>query len=206
MGTGGSRYGAGRPGWRRKCEHLLRLDVRVLDSRGHLRPGMYFSWHWSRDGEPCGTIGVRVAEDHLRLIYTRTPSGDDPQSFDYPVWVERTSCRYGGSRPWFQCPRCQSRRALLYGTASDGRFGCRQCMRLAYASEADDTCGRLWRKQRRLEAKLAEGGQRPKWMRARTFSSIRHRIIAVEEAKDREFMIGAARLLFRLGMNLNEPL
>lgn len=27
-------FGSGRQGWRRKCEHLLRLDVRVLSRRG----------------------------------------------------------------------------------------------------------------------------------------------------------------------------
>ena len=26
MGTGGSRYVVGRPGWRQKCEHTLMLD------------------------------------------------------------------------------------------------------------------------------------------------------------------------------------
>src|ERR1700726_2086714 len=145
MGTGGSRYGAGRPGWRRKCEHLLMLDVRRLARRGQLQPGAYGSWKWSCDDEPRGEIAIRGADDHIRLIYTWTPRGCDPQPFDYPVWIDRTPCRYGGSRPWFRCPRCQWRRAVIYGIASDGRFGCRRCMRLGYASEAEDTIGRLWR-------------------------------------------------------------
>jgi hypothetical protein len=41
VGTCGSGYGGGRPGWRRKCEHLLALDARVLARRGRLIAGMY---------------------------------------------------------------------------------------------------------------------------------------------------------------------
>ena len=83
MGAGGSRYGAGRPGWRRKCEHLLSLDIGRLDRESSLRPGSYPAWRWSRDGEPCGTIGVHAAADHVRLTYRSTPSDGDPQPFDY---------------------------------------------------------------------------------------------------------------------------
>ena len=66
-------------------------------------------------------------------------------------------------------------------------------------SEAEDTCDRLWRKQRRLEARLTEHGGKPKWMRVRTFDHIYERICTVEEARNREFLMGAARLLGRLG-------
>jgi hypothetical protein len=37
MGTGGSRYGGGRPGWRRKCEHAGGTAFR--NSVIHLRDG-----------------------------------------------------------------------------------------------------------------------------------------------------------------------
>ena len=98
MGTGGSRFGAGRQGWRRKCEHLLALDVRVLARRGRLAPGMYYSWAWSRGGEPAGNIRIQTGNDHVRLIYTSTPYGSDPQARDYSVRIERTPCHFGGSR------------------------------------------------------------------------------------------------------------
>ena len=35
---GGSRYRAGRPGWRRKCENMLRFDVRTLFHRMSVCP------------------------------------------------------------------------------------------------------------------------------------------------------------------------
>jgi hypothetical protein len=58
MGTGGSRYGAGRPGWRRKCEHYLRFDVRNLHRVTRLRPGR-LGWQWTRDGEQIAISGDR---------------------------------------------------------------------------------------------------------------------------------------------------
>jgi hypothetical protein len=39
MGTGGSRYGAGRPGYKGKAEACMRLDVRMWARRGTLTPG-----------------------------------------------------------------------------------------------------------------------------------------------------------------------
>ncbi len=204
MGTGGSRYGAGRPGWRQKCEQLIFLDICKLDRAGSLEAGRYFSWKWSRGDEPAGEIGIRASVDHVRLIYTWAPYGRDPQSFDYPVPVERTQCRYGGSRPWWRCPRCRSRRAVIYGVASDGRFGCRYCMRLGYSSETEDALSRLWRKQRKLEARLGENNEKPKGMHWRTYERICARIDNVESEKDKTFCIRAFPLFQRCGIKLKE--
>jgi hypothetical protein len=70
-------------------------------------------------------------------------------------------------------------------------------MRLAYASEAEDPVGRLWRKQRKLEAKLGKDYQRPKGMRLRTYERIQMKIKAVEEAKDLDFMLTVEALMRR---------
>ena len=32
----------------------------------------------------------------------------------YPIDLAWTACAYGGQRPWWRCPRCQRRCALLY--------------------------------------------------------------------------------------------
>ena len=187
---GGYRWNAGRPGWRGKCEQHLGLDIRVLARRGRLTPGWYGSQSWTRNGEPSGNISMRAAVDHVWLIYTWTPYGHEPQSFDYPVSVVRTACRYGGTRPWFLCPRCGDRRAVIYGSASDGRFGCRGCMQLAYGSEADDACGRSWRTQRKLAIRLGAKDDtnphppRPKGMHERTYERILDRIWDQEMRRD----------------------
>jgi hypothetical protein len=190
MGRGGSRYGAGRPGWRRKCEHSLPLDIRALHRRGRLVPGTSFSWSWTRDGEPYGNISLASRENSVQLWYMWTPSGREPQRMVYDVCIERTPCQYGGSRPWFRCPWCKRRCALLYGVSGDGYFGCRLCLRLAYASEAESPIDRCWRQQRKIEGKLTEEGDRPKRMHRRTFERLCQRWEAIEERKDELWLPG----------------
>ena len=195
MGRGGYRWNAGRPGWRGKCEHRLALDIRVLARRGHLTRGWLNSQSWTRNGEPAGNINVRAAEDHARLIYTWTPYGHEPRDFDYPVRIVRTACRYGGNRPWFLCPRCGARRAVIYGSASDGYFGCRGCMQLAYASEAENALGRMWRKQRKLAARLGAEDDtdthppRPKGMHQRTYRRLLEQIWQCEMWRDEQLYL-----------------
>lgn len=205
MGTGGSRYGAGRPGWRRKCEHSLALDIRRLHRRGLLVAGTSCGWHWSRDGEPCGSISIAAQVDRLRLAYARTYEGT-LKPFGYDVMVARTVCHLGGVRPWFICPWCQRRCAILYGLSSDGYFACRVCLRLGYASECEDRSGRLWRKQRKLEALLVGGERKPKGMRRRTFDRICARLQAIDEALDAELFMRCAAFFERHGMTPDEIL
>jgi hypothetical protein len=116
------------------------------------------------------------------------------------VALEWAPCRYGGSRAWFRCPWCPRRCAILYGLSGDGYFACRRCLRLAYASEAEDTMGRLWRKKRKLEARLIDGELKPKGMRWRTFERIHAKIDATDEALDAAWLAGCAGLFARLGM------
>lgn len=184
MGTGGSRLGAGRPGWRRKCEQSLPLDVRVLHRHGRLQAGGVFPWRWtwSNTEESAGTISIASREASVELRYTWTPSAGAPQHKAYSVELERTPCRYGGTRPWFRCPWCSRRVALLYGLSSDGYFGCRLCLRLAYMSEAESRTDRILRKLHKLEANLGEDGEKPKWMRWRTFERICERCAAADRA------------------------
>jgi hypothetical protein len=201
MGAGGSRCGAGRPGWRRKCEHTLALDVRRLRQRDCLRPGSSWGWHWSRDGEPCGDIGLTVYPASVQLSYVRTREGGKPETFRYHVPLESTPCHFGGCRHWFRCPWCQRRCALIYGLSADGYFGCRLCLRLAYASECESRLDRLWRRMRKLEALLIDGELKPKGMRTRTYERICAEIDETDDALDAEWFARSAGLFARLGMN-----
>ena len=99
MGTGGSRWGAGRPGWKRKAEQSLALDVRQLARQGLLKPSA-FSWHWtSNQGEKMGSIGVRIVADPQRMIltYQWSPHGSEPRSVECSLWITHTACNYGGT-------------------------------------------------------------------------------------------------------------
>ena len=163
--------GSGRWGWERTretTESLLWLDVRYLARRGlfSARPGQLAtdSVEWSRGGKPSGDI---------RVVY----AGDDPDAvmLDYRVrvdasepWVpvrervrlERTPCRYGGSRPWFRCPGCGRRRAVLHSVG--GRFRCRVCHDLTLASTREDAGERARRRVDTLRRTLGDT-ERGRW-------------------------------------------
>jgi hypothetical protein len=210
--------GSGRPGWRRKVGSCMALDVRELARKWLLRPGTLSGWTWSDSyGEQVGAIHIqagleypdaeRIAfgaapwipglADHVRLIYAR-----DGEPFNYPVYLERTPCNYGGHRIWWLCPRCQHRRAVIYGGGNDGRFGCRGCMRLAYGVEAMGRYHRLQRKADKLEARLLESDDgkqwlKPKGMHWRTFNALVDRANAAALAADRALCASLAPILRR---------
>ena len=69
MGTGGMRYGAGRPAIHVKAEHCKRIDVRRWHRDGVLRAGRSGTWQWSNavTGECTSTIGYRAGDGFVNL-------------------------------------------------------------------------------------------------------------------------------------------
>ena len=163
MGAGGARCGAGRPAHRAKAEQLMRVDIREWHRRGLLWNGGCNSWIWSRGGERTGSIAFRVSEQTINLIYSL-----DGRDASQTIMRAATPCHYGGSRPWFQCPVCQSRTALLYLRA--GRFACRKCQRVSYSTQSGTSDGRVCNLYHRLAAKIEDG--KPKWQRWATFNRL----------------------------------
>lgn len=193
MAKGGSRLGAGRPGYKVKGEQLHRVDVRVWARQGQLSRAHAFSWSWNRGGEPTGSIGVTVfPQSAVRLIYTMTADGEK-RNIDERVALIYKPCNFGGARPWFQCPRCTRQVAQLY--MRSGRFACRHCQRVAYSSQSEDTMARTWREQRRIEERVGDDWQRPKGMRQRTYDRLMDRLSDCELRRDQAFCVAAARLL-----------
>ena len=150
-----------------------------------------------RDGEPSGSIGVRVHDPQsLSLEYSVIEDGHR-RSANQAITVVRLPCRYGGSRAMFQCPVCWCRCMLLYMRAS--RFACRQCQRVAYSSQSEDLMGRAWRKQQKAEAKLGEHWQRPRGMRTATYERLMQSIWDCEEERDATLW----KTFARLGLSLD---
>jgi hypothetical protein len=118
--------------WRPRCEQFLQLDVRKLRF-----PPAVPAWQYA-----AGTIAISVGEDFARCVH---------DGLDYLVTIERTRCNYGGWRPWFRCPTCGDRRAVLYRPSEGGRLGCRRCLKLLYLSECEDAFGRAILKVRKIE-------------------------------------------------------
>lgn len=182
MGSGGARGGAGRPGYRVKAEQLMRVDIREWHRRGLLWVGGRNTWSWTRGGERVGSITFSVSEQAINLIYSL-----DGRDASQTITRASTPCHYGGSRPWFRCPVCRSRTALLYMRA--GRFACRKCQRVSYSTQSGTSHDRVCNLYHRLAAKLEDG--KPKWQRWATFNKLEDRFKRVGEAFD-------ASILWRL--------
>lgn len=199
MAKGGSRYGAGRPGWKRKAEASLALDIRHIARKGLFRPGA-FSWTWTNThtGEHTNSVGVRVPDDKSRVIlnYQWTPYGGDAQSVECSLWIDQTACNYGGSRPWFLCPVCWRRCSVVY--FGRGRYACRHCNQVAYYSQSEDLMGRAWRQQRKIEARLIDGWRKPKGMHWKTCNRLQDKINECEQQKDYALMAVMARMGFEI--------
>ena len=101
-------------------EQYPRLDVRYLN-----RSGLFGGTHrieWS-DGS-----AAELEYDGLKIVYR--PAGY-PQDLEDRLGLTWTPCNFGGQRPWFICPGCGERVAVL---CAFPRFRCRACHPLAYGS------------------------------------------------------------------------
>ena len=203
-------YGSGSHHYytpRRTVEGRLRLDVRRLHRAGLLAPGAPGTSTWTRGGRETGSIGHEPRGDDdgrataLELRYT---SSGQPTSQHVPL--EWTPCHYGGARPWFNCPLCDRRVAVLYAGA---RFACRHCHSLAYESTRQSAPDRGIRKAQNIRERLGGSANlslpfppKPKGMHWRTYYRLE------EEAQEAYLggMLGLmAQLDKALGGRLNIP-
>ena len=177
-------FGSGcypRKGGRRKCENALPLDIRKLHREGHLVPGSYLSWVWTRSGKKYSIIGIWVEEDHLTLEYMK---GED--EVRQRISLSWTPCNYGGKRVWFTCPYCLGRCAILY--IMGRHYVCRKCAGVVHKSNIQDDIQRRLNKAGKLRVKIgalpAPAYDLPKYkpihMHRRTWNKARLDIYALE--------------------------
>jgi len=179
MGTGGTRYGAGRPGYRLKAEQCQRIDIRLWHKSNHLRDSLTFTTSWNRGGEKSGSINVAVSTGNIRLIYSIRANGEQWRDASQTITTTTTPCHYGGARPWFCCPACHDRAAVLY--MRSGRFACRHCQRISYSSQSGSAIDRICNRFHKLDAVVMAG--KPKWQRWAT----RDRLLARYDKADEQF-------------------
>lgn len=164
--------GSGRGGGRDVTADYRPLDVRELRRAGVLHTGWRGGWCWYRRGVKRSEINIEVAEAFIRLRY-RVISKGEQKEYDYAVMLTRTGCNFGGARPWFLCPCCGRRVAILFG---DEVFACRLCRGLAYEVQRETDTDRAIRRadaiRRRLRwhvGILNSDGVKPNGMRWRTY-------------------------------------
>jgi len=148
---------------RQETDPLLSLDIRWLKKEGCLKPGAVCQPGWTSRGAPSGNIVTRMSADGhcLTLDYSTRAPGEDWQAVSDRVWIDSTPCNYGGARPWFRCPGCQTRRGVLFSVG--GRFRCRACHTLAYSSTREDAHERSIRRCAALRMRLGGRSDQPVW-------------------------------------------
>jgi hypothetical protein len=114
---------------------LLKLDISRLRHLGALRPGAVTNLTWCRGRLAGNSIAVIVdqhAADALVLEYLLPCPGGDFRPVRESIALTTTPCTFGGNPTWFRCPRCHSRRGVLFFLY--GQFRCRSCHDVAYTS------------------------------------------------------------------------
>ena len=160
----------------------LALDVRKLRRAGDLGGSHKVSVRWTR-GESVSSVGVSFLEGRAALVsYRVVESGEATTEW---IGIEWTFCNFGGERPWWKCPRCDRRCAIVYARGA-WPFMCRLCANLTYETSQSDAFTRAISKSNKCRARLGwERGApfppKPKGMHRRTWM----RLVAECLAADR---------------------
>jgi hypothetical protein len=161
---------------------------------------------WSLGGEKSGSIRLFAQADGLRLTYTVTGHDGTKISVDELVPFAYTPTRFGGRRLWLMCLKCGRYCRKING----GRyFRCRQCHRLKYASQSENSAQRAMLRADRLANRLHDmwGGTtkaeydfppKPKRMRWTTYQ----RLLDQYDELQSRWGIGMMNLVSRLGSRL----
>jgi len=145
-------YGSGRKRRNTNMTECLEIDLKDLNKRKLLRPGVHkFEAIWrvwretnfkDRTHQECKAGCYLTMNEHptLTLTYGTKHSGDDDYYHHKAViTLESSPCQYGGRRWWFIAPCCGKRVRVLYislkTTIKSMIPECRSCQGLSYASQ-----------------------------------------------------------------------
>jgi hypothetical protein len=134
-------------------ESKCAVSIHYLKKQGCLREGYNGTVSWSRNGEPCGSIGYRVKANGIQFSYrNRTSDHAEWENVELFIQFDYTACNYGNQRTWLLCPHCHKRVAVVY---SEGKyFLCRKCSQLNYRSQHENYFDRQLSKAQSNRRKL----------------------------------------------------
>ncbi|MGM0583757.1 MAG: hypothetical protein ACQEUZ_03805 [Pseudomonadota bacterium] len=166
------------------------MNVNKLNRDGSLKPGFIGErvWYSLRDGRRTASIGLHTETDRLVLSFRSPETGGAWVDIEQSVAITREPCRYGGSRPYFLCPKLGCGRRVVKLFKSGHRFLCRQCHGLVYESQAETAWKRRLRRANKLRERL--GGPvgmlnrmpwKPPQMHTTTYEQMVAEIRSIEE-------------------------
>lgn len=173
------------------------MDIRQFQRERLLDGGPHEVQIGWRDGDQM-TLRINMAAATFAYRYQAV---DGPsQEVTHEVKLLRTPCHYGGQRPWFSCPTCQKRAAILYLCNVPQ---CRRCAGLVYSVQSMNAVERSWLRTRKLEARLAGGAEhwnrrRPKGMRIATVERLLAKYVREAQLRNKALEAFMAR---RFGEN-----
>ena len=163
----------------------LQIDIRKLSRDGLLKPGAEGSFS---DRKSKYEVHIVSEQNRIRFQHGITMLAGFRRLVEDVVAIDWTGCHFGGARPWFLCPGCGKRVAILYGRKieRDGSklpirnrtLKCRQCHHLSYPSQHEEWDRRMRRRAEKTGARIGgKYGKKPKKMHWRTYDRM------VEEAR-----------------------
>jgi hypothetical protein len=151
-------YGSGK--WHRwdakngTTDSSLPLDVRNLARKGLLKAGSSFTQRWSRGLSSNAITGYSMG-DEVVLLYKQRHGDGEWEPVEQRLPLTWTPCNYGGERPWWYCPSCGRRVAVVYGAGK--LFACRHCHQLTHGSSRESHSDRSLRKAQKIREQLGGG-------------------------------------------------
>jgi hypothetical protein len=97
-------------------------------------------------------VWVLEAEGSVILVYLACVGLGPWEDKRDHIFLDWTTAPRGGQRPWFLCPACTRRVALLYSTGTG--FVCRHCTQRPYGSQCESPLDRQIRKVRKIRTRL----------------------------------------------------
>ena len=182
--------------------NMNQLDINSANRNGGLVPGRSSTWSWTTNYGAVSRIGMEAGAGGVFLVYRVKGQAGEWLECRYWVAVQWSPCNYGGNRPWWTCPGCGRRVAVLFG---GDRFACRHCHDLAYKSTRTAKSSRCYDRANKIRQRLGWGGgiasppgTKPKGMHWKTYLRLLRRLNA--HATDSDKITGklVARLQKRL--------
>ena len=161
-------------------DSCLQIDIRKLARNGFLEHGAESKL---RDRKSKYEIRLASEQGQVRFQHGIAMLAGFRRLAEYVVAIDWTECHYGGARPWFFCPGCGNRVAILYGPKfkRDGSklpirnrtLKCRQCHRLSYPSQHEEWDRRMGRRAKKIWARIGgKYGKKPSKMHWQTYNRL----------------------------------